>query len=406
MTAAFGERALAPRTRSSVKLALFLLAFLFWPALLWADAGTAFMWTTLGHLVFGNAIIGLAEGFLLALVFRVRVGPAIGLMIGANYASAFVGLQTVRAAGLWEGLVPILSDQPALYVAWKALWVFVAVSFLLSFLIEWPFCLLAVWSKRGKWWKSFAASGLAQAASYAVLVLFYAHVSGVGLFTQVDVDPAFVSSVTDEGWVYFLATEDGDVYRIRLNGTGRERVFPLGLTEWASRLIVRRSEDHRHVDLLWIKEEGQDVKEGLLLKSAGAIPDPEGYDEANEMEWTAAPWGDNRRAYELRPARQRDWYVGLSFWGDSIIYATNEKTGERFRLSFETPFLTWGGRNATILPGDKVVFQLMGAGSSPQQLVLLDLRARKLGFLTYGRGPVVLLPDHAPSASAEDVPSN
>jgi hypothetical protein len=410
MTGAFGEGALAPRNRFSVKLALFLIAFLFWPALLWADAGTPFLvGMMVGHLWIGNAIIGIGEGCLLARVFRVRLRRAILLMIGANFASMIGGLVILFGHG--GGLLRLVSHEPPLYVAAKALWVlvgvFVAVSFLLSFLIEWPFCLVAVWRTTGKWWKSFAASGLAQAASYAVLIPFYVHMSGVGLFTQVDVDPAFVSSVTDEGWVYFLSTENGDVYRIRLNGTGQERVFPLGLTEPLSRLIVRRSEDRRHVDLLWIKEEGRDVKEGLLLKHAGVIPDPEGYEEWIEQEWTAKAGGDDWRAYDLRPAIERDWDVETTQLGWAVIYAKRTYTGELLRLSLETPFLMWSGRSATVLPGDKVVFQLIDLGSHlPDQLILLDLRARKLGFLTYGRGPVVLLPDHAPGASAEDLPAN
>ena len=56
-----------------------------------ANAGTPLMWATMLHLFFGNAIIGILEGLLLAVFFRLPKGKTIFLLIAANYASAWLG---------------------------------------------------------------------------------------------------------------------------------------------------------------------------------------------------------------------------------------------------------------------------------------------------------------------------
>jgi len=56
-----------------------------------ADAFTGLAFTTIGHLFFANAAIGIGEGVLLVLLFRASWLRAIPLMIVANYLSAWAG---------------------------------------------------------------------------------------------------------------------------------------------------------------------------------------------------------------------------------------------------------------------------------------------------------------------------
>jgi hypothetical protein len=68
------------------------------------------------------------------------------------------------------------------------------------------------------------------------------------------------------------------------------------------------------------------------------------------------------------------------------LQAWNKKTNEKLNAALETPFVIWPSRNATVLPGDQVVYQL------GDQIVVLDLRTRRIGLVARGRGPVVILP--------------
>jgi hypothetical protein len=63
----------------------------FWPAVAYADAGTPLLWASAFHLFLGNALIGVAEGWLVAVLFRQKAGSCVAIMIAANYFSAWVG---------------------------------------------------------------------------------------------------------------------------------------------------------------------------------------------------------------------------------------------------------------------------------------------------------------------------
>lgn len=108
-------------------------------AILLANAGTPLMWFTLFHLVVGNALIGWFEGVLLAHLFKARRARTIPCMIAAYYLSMLIG------AGLriwWDNDLIEFTDRRidlsnvAVYLTSLA-----AIAFVLSLLIEWPFCI-------------------------------------------------------------------------------------------------------------------------------------------------------------------------------------------------------------------------------------------------------------------------
>ena len=83
-------------TGRTIKLWLPVIVLAFFPAVARADAGTPLMWAGTFHLLFGNAIIGVAEGLLLAVLFRQKGAPCVPIMIAANYFSAWVGMFAYR----------------------------------------------------------------------------------------------------------------------------------------------------------------------------------------------------------------------------------------------------------------------------------------------------------------------
>jgi hypothetical protein len=93
--------------------------------------------------------------------------------------------------------------------------------------------------------------------------------------------------------------------------------------------------------------------------------------------------------HDLRERDQRSWWCVTGFWAaEGIEVHQNEK--RQYRLAYATPFSSdfeWTCRNCITLPSDQAIFQVK------DQLLILDMPSRKLGFLTYGRGPVVALED-------------
>jgi len=96
-------------------------------------------------------------------------------------------------------------------------------------------------------------------------------------------------------------------------------------------------------------------------------------------------WSNHGLAFDLRDPDKRLWsfYTGYSPVGGLTIL--NNITKERTRLSLETPFTHWLVRNATVIPGDQLVFQL------GQQICIFDRKRRKIGLIAQGKGPAVTL---------------
>ncbi len=221
-------------------------------------------------MLFGNAVIGVGEGLLIAVLFGARKRVALPIMIAANVVSMFIGKGLIGVDELWVEVQSLFAGPP-IYTLGKVLWTAVAVSFVLSWLIEWPFCRVALWRQRRAWLKSLLASGIAQTAVYAVLIPLFFSWGISGILGDVGIDESFVPSVTDEATVYFIAPDDGHAYRVRLNGTGREKVLDLGERDPYARLTLRPSEDGTHADLWFIKWDGRRYRERLLVERVGGF---------------------------------------------------------------------------------------------------------------------------------------
>jgi hypothetical protein len=147
------------------------------PCVARADAGTALMWAGLLQMLIGNFFVGLGEGCLLAWRYKTDSGASVLIMILANYVSAWLGLFLVGSI-LPKSLQALGTDHPpGLRATLVPELLVLAGLFVVTVLIEWPFCL---WALRRRWrgkgslaLRSFKASLLVQAASYAVLVPLY-----------------------------------------------------------------------------------------------------------------------------------------------------------------------------------------------------------------------------------------
>lgn len=139
---------------------MIILSFLL-PSAAYANAGTGFFFPGLVHVLIGNLIIGLIETFFIQKVFKVTV--AYGIIILANYISSIIGYILAIAA---------FSDIDLLSLS--ALPISLALMFVASAVIEWPFFSRAV--NQGRF--DFSTSSLrysiyAQCASYILLVPYH-----------------------------------------------------------------------------------------------------------------------------------------------------------------------------------------------------------------------------------------
>ena len=364
------------RTRT---IFLFLGALLLFPAIAYADAGTPLMWAGMLHLVFGNALIGIGEGLLIAKLYNVRKKVMVWIMVGANYFSMFFGHFLI----VW--LSPKF-EWVSLYEGWRFIWLGLLVLFILTVFLEWPFVLLGLRKQKDRFKRSFQASALVQVLSYAIIVPWYILTSGASLYTGTRLDPSLSFVTNKNAVIYFISTTDGNVYRRRIVDSKHQKVFDLSSLGEFDRLFVSQSEKAGFWDLYAViaAMPPKDAQKVLLMKEfeTAAAPIP---NETIDPRGVHDTWLNIWAATDLRCHEERDWVFNVGFWPVEGLRIRNSESGKTVRVALETPFLQWYVRNATVLPGDEVIFQL------GDQICVFDRNSRKLGLITWGRGPVVVL---------------
>jgi hypothetical protein len=363
-------------------LFLATLGIVTFPQCAWANAGTPLMWAGMLHLVFGNALIGLGEGLLLAWLFSVPKAKSVSVMILANYASAWVGGLFIRGA-IVHALPMDLSN------GWRWFWVMVAVTYCMTLLLEWPFI---AWCFRGTpdWLRRSARATLVtQSASYVLLFGWYWMASGTSLYTKMNVVAPADLSLPESVLVYFIAPADGNVYRRQLAGGGEQKIFELHSTDRNDRLFVRPSTtDTNRWDLvarLDTKDRRDarfvDVLTNLLVEAA-----PDWRSRHTDPPQYEGTWFSFGKVQGIGSVTNSQWEFWAGFWPVEGLRASNKATSERTRFSYETPFGAWTVRNAVHLPSDKVLFQF-----GDDQICVFDPVSRRVALLWHGRGPVPVI---------------
>ncbi len=367
------------RKTTLLRIGPLLVAILLLPSYALANAGTPLMWFTAAHLVIGNFIIGLGEGLLIILIFKTRKIATLSIMILANYVSMFAGFSIIEFIREPVGKL-IMQDAP-LYNAPRAMVIMIILLYLLTIVLEWPFCLWILRKKPRRLKVSLTASAIVQTVSYAVIVPMYLSVSPISLYTDVKTDPSlgFANNVAS---VYYISDDGGTVRSVRTDGSDNRKVLDTEIAGLYAWLFVRETADGRHKEL-WVAGYPDADSETLLIKdftdkTVGLQADEDGLNVPGK-------WFNDLGIVDFRPEGQRQWEVRTGDWAGDGLTAWNTATDEFLSVALETPFLSWYARNAAILPGDQVVYQL------DDQIVLLDIRSRKMGLLATGRGPVVVL---------------
>lgn len=358
------------------RLWLVILTFiLLLPAVAYADAGTFLMWLTAGHLLIGNAVIGIFEGLIMAKVFKIKYARSIFIMILANYISMIIGAVGIGFSG--AALRNFISINNISYIIWALL----IGSYMVTIIIEWPFCFWIMKGKENRSKLSFKASILLQTISYAILIPLYLSVSGITLMTKAKVDSPSSFIKVKNAWIYFISSNDRDIYKIKADGSNKQKVKEFGITNQYATLFVCNKDGKANLNASWSERKGmrfQDVTKVLLENIPGKTAVTE--DCSNKDIW------DRWKAIDFRPQNNRDWDVHTGTWAIEGLRGKNKKTGKTLWLALETPFLMWSITKATILPEDQVICQI-----GDNQIALVDLNTSQIGLITFGKGPVVVL---------------
>jgi hypothetical protein len=364
-----------------LSLLLALLGILAFPHCARADAGTPLMWAGRFHLLFGNALIGVGEACLLGWLFGLPKRRSVAIMIPANYFSAWIGLLFIRGA---------MDRAPSLDLSngWRWFWIMVVVTYGMTLVLEWPFIALCCRGKKDWLRRSLWALLVVVSASYIALFGWYWIASGTSLYTEMKIVAPADLTLPKSVLVYFIASEDGNVYQRQVTGGNAQSVYALHSTSRDDRLFVRpNATDKTHWDLVacldtgdWRNPRMVDVLKNLAVEAApdwlSSVEDPRHVG----TDMNVGP------VSKLGSATGSSWGFTAYQWPWAGLRGSNQATGEFVRFSYETPFGEWAVRNAVHLPSDKILFQL-----GDDQVCAFDPVTRRVALLWHGRGPVAVI---------------
>ena len=382
-----------PIARSSsqskyVKHTIAALALLALPSVAHANAGTALMQAQGLHLLYGNLLIGVLEGLLLAKLFSLPLMRCGGLLILANYFSAWIGMFFISGPISPSSLIDLNNVS-------TLLWLIVAATYIATLVLEFPFVALASRGSAGWLRKAILGSLIIQTVSYALLFGWFWSLSGTSLLTQTDVVDLSAMSLPDDVLMYYIDSDDGDVYVRPLAESGARHVFDLNSDQAHDELLVRRSSaDSNTWDL--VAYMGDNHPFGPILvtieESFASVAAPSWHHAITDSpEYFDAEFDDGS-VPRLGEAGSSPWKFWAGYWPieglDPIEGLSGKQTlsGETVQLAIETPFVAWFIRNATHLPTDRVLFQL-----GDDQLCVYDPENKQIAVITRGRGPVAVI---------------
>jgi hypothetical protein len=355
-------------TFKRIILILGLISFL--PVVALADAGTPLMWLNFFHLVIGNALIGILEGFILTWIFKTNRARSIKIMILANYVSMILGMVGIIFFNYYLRNIISINNIKIFF------FVFLIGSFIATIFIEWPFCFWIMKNYDNRRNQSFKASLILQSISYIVIMLLYFSTSRITLMTKVKVDNTLSFLKTTNAWVYYISPNDGTIYKIQADGTLKQKVVDTKINDPYARLFIRYEDGKIKLGFYKIGERLNILVDNL----SGYALDTMDFDEKYFLGW------HSHTSADFRLDNKQNWKVYTGNWAIEGMVGENEKKKEKMRLALETPFFIWPMKQASMLPEDQVICEIDYA-----QIALVDLNERKIGLITFGRSPVVVL---------------
>ena len=333
------------------------------------------------HAVFLNIFIGILEGLLVARFCRVAKKKAIGWLLLANYVSSFCGIFLIAV------FRPIFSGTTIYNVTWILSFYWV-VFYLVTVLIEWPVIYLLFRKYQKPWKVSLKASFLAQTISYLLLLALYGIIGNYAFLYSYNIERDLSFIKETEAIVYYISDKDGHIYKMDLNLREPELIFDeVVLDNYYDQLYTQPDPNGKTWDLYVLADAQRfhDLEsshhgeiQGKRILVLGNISRVASFDIETDSYRVQTDYIDLREEEE-----KETFEIDVMAIPTRGVYVNGFNHG---LMALDTPFFTWSSRNATVLPGNQVVFQL------DRQICIYDRATQKLGLLTTGRRPIVGFP--------------
>ena len=333
------------------------------PIFLYANAGTPLMWANAFHLLIGNAIIGIVEGLIASFLSLKTKKRSVFFFILLNYISMVLGLLiifTIEAFGFEKTVVTIENVKVFMYASFSFF-------YLATLFVEFPFILGFFWKENNRMKKALKTTLIVNTVSYAMIFPLYWFASSATMVNELEVVSPEVIGLPEGYDLYYISEDGAEVVKCSLNENKKEVIYKTSKIDSNEFLVTVENEKNKFDLYINFREE--------LAKKDVAVLAPE--KKFHKSVFEKLVFND------LTPYSEWEYHRGV--YSIEGIYGRNEKNGESFRYSLDTPFLSWYPRNGTHVEKDLLIFQL---GSD--QIVALRHEKKQIALIARGFGPIVI----------------
>lgn len=352
--------------------------FLFLPGTASADVGTLLMIMGSLHLVFGNLLLGIIEGNLIAYIFKTKYLRSVVLLVVANYFSMIFG-------GLLMALLQL--PMPDIQNVHFLFWVAFFISYLLTLLLEWPFVFFSFEKSPERLVKSSKASLCVQTITYGLLIAYYLPVSSVNLITEFSAVSLSSLSPSENIRIYYISNKDGNVYSVKLNGESKQKVFDLHSSNPGDHLYVILNSKEENTSSIVVPITSSDFRKANLIEirkigaNLATIDEKQDVENLHSRKHAMLDYGPIKK---LPSVSESPWELETGFWPATGLDGINRQNKKEIHFRFETPLFSLYIRNGVMITGERVIFQF-----GNDQICLLDLNSKQAAKVINGRGFVV-----------------
>lgn len=336
-----------------------------------ANAGTPLMWAGLIHLTIGNLLIGIGEGLVLGFLFRISKLKSIGIMIVANYFSAWWGYLFLKI------LNPFINHSITINEIHIFMWIAYGIAFLFTLFAEMPFVLLAMRKKKNVIRSTLIASLVIQSISYSGIFYWYWGSSYDSVFRNAQITHSYQTQHPKS--IVFFIGEDQDVYEMCLDGSGLKKVFTPLKKQDLMKLYLHKTKEGANLCLSSLDNFYTEREENCIVIKKNILPT----DQINALD-IEEQFMVETEAIDYRKQHERKWTIYTGFWAAQGLRFWNNETEKSYYISLETLFAQWYVRSATVLPKDEVIFQF------GNQICIYSRPTKQLHLLERGKSPVVI----------------
>jgi hypothetical protein len=338
------------------KLLLFIL-IVACPELIWANGGTALMLLPIFQLLVGNIVIGIVEGLIVTLIYKIKWYRSIFIMILGNYISWIIGNGMIYLFQAY--IIESFFKLNGIFLAWI---ISMFILFIVTIVIEMPFFYWILKKMNRKWFHAFKISFIINFFTYIAMILIFLSISEFSFFTKLKVTQSLLKKNYP---IELIIKQNNEIVTGKIGYPFKvENRITLTKEFEHSRFIFIKDSISNGIDLQLINNEKRSY---LVQKKIISFSDTIFYPNFYKL--------FDQKIADFRGINQNIWDVNVYGWGGDGI-TIMEKEDRVANYAFEVPWMSWNINNVSIINKSELLFQIK------DRLVLLNKDTKEIAYIT------------------------